>query len=101
MKSVLTLLPTLLPYALLGASAWIARHLKKPSDLQRAQLIATLARDAAIWAVKTYPGRSVPELVKLVVETLANQSGIPTTNTQALERAAHTAVDAITSANGS
>jgi hypothetical protein len=87
-----SLLTTFAPYIVAGAGAWIARHLKKPSDLQRATLLATLATDAAAWAVATYPGRAIPELVQIVVRVLTEQSGIPTTNAQAIERAAHSAV---------
>lgn len=96
MKSLLDLLPILAPYILAPVAALIARHLKSPSDLQRAQLLSHLASDAAAWAVATYPGRTVPELVKIVVDKLTQMSGVPTTDAGAIERAAHGAVSEVT-----
>jgi hypothetical protein len=78
--------------ALAAVGAWIGSRIIKPTDKQRAEHLSRIAVEAAALCVSLYPGRAWPELVKLVVDAITKAAGVPTTNAQAIERAAAAAL---------
>lgn len=80
------------PYALqLGAAAFavfLGKHLKTSADSARAQALATIARDVAAAVIANNPKLGYLQYVQDVVQALAATTGIPTTNTDVLKRAA-------------
>lgn len=83
-----------------GVGAWIARHLKKPTDVDRATLLATIAADAAAFVVHMYPGKTWADALQLVVQQISTAAGLPTKNAQAIQRAAASALAQYMEASG-
>ncbi len=83
-----------------GVGAWIARHIKKPTDLERAQLLEKIATDAAALVVTMYPGKPWAELLTLVIQQVSTAAGLSTRNAQAIQRAASTALARFVEAPG-
>ncbi len=83
-----------------GVGAWIVRQLKKPSDLERAQLLEAIATDAAALVVTLYPGRPWAELLQLVIQQISTAAGLSTRNAQAIQRAAASALSQLVDTDG-
>jgi hypothetical protein len=90
--------PFVLPVAGVVAALLHGWLVKSPSDQERAAHLAQMAHDAAAWVVAFFPALPEKDLIQKIVDTLAAAAGVPTTNPQALERAAAGALSAIRSA---
>ena len=80
--------------------AFFQHRSTKPTDAERADLLRTLAEDAAAVIVALYPTKPWAELVNMVVQRLLAMPGVPTKNTSALEGAAATALTVLGKAPG-
>lgn len=67
-------------------------RLRKPSDLERAQLLTHLADELAASLKLANPTATWPDLVRLVVQALSAAAGVPTSNADAISQAATAAV---------
>jgi hypothetical protein len=80
--------PALTPIGVL-LTGWLhAKVTSTPSDADKAAHLAQLARDAAALAYSLFPNLPQQELVAKIVAILSTIAGVPTTNKDALERAA-------------
>lgn len=70
------------------ASIFILRAIKKPSDAERAALLARIASDAAALVASQNPGLPWAALLQDVMRQIRSVTGTPTTNAAAIERAA-------------
>jgi hypothetical protein len=78
-----------------GIGGWIASRIKKPTDLDRAKLLAEIARDSAALVVTLNPTADWGTIVKQTVDAILNAAGLPTRNLGAVERAAAAALLAL------
>ena len=65
-----------------------ARHIKTPSDAQRAANLAQLAADAAALVAGNNPKNTYAQLLPMVVQAVSSGAGVPTDSGPAIERAA-------------
>jgi hypothetical protein len=79
---------------------WIGHRFTSPKDHDRAAHLAAIARDAAALVAGLNPTASWAELLRMTVDQIATAAGLPTTNKDALERAAAGALSAIGKAPG-
>jgi len=79
---------SLLGAAAVAVGAWIPGRLKKPTDLERADLLAKIASAAAALALSMFPNAKWSELLNFVVQQIAAAAGLPTKNADAIKRAA-------------
>ncbi len=75
-----------------AVGAWLLHRLRKPSDHQRAELLALIAKESAAFLVAMYPSKPWAELLQLLVQRIAAAAGLPTKNAQAIENAAASAL---------
>lgn len=84
--------PWVIPASLLGATLvnWLLAHLHKHTmtDTERADLLTTIAGDAAAVISAAYPTKPWAELVNLVIQRLLTAKALPTKSRVALENAA-------------
>jgi len=88
----------LTPVILALASAigvWATRHIKTPSDVDRAALLAQIAKSAAALVVNTHPNAPWATLLEQTVQQIAAAAGVPTKNGAAIQRAAAEALEAM------
>ena len=85
-------LNTLIPVAAIAAAGWIAKHIKKPSDKDRADLLSIIANGAAAYALSLNPNAAWADLVRNVIQSISASAGLPTKNVQAIEREAAAAL---------
>ena len=83
---------TLIPVAAIAAAGWIARHIKTPSDKDRADLLSIIANAAAAYVLSLNPNAAWADLVRDVIQAISASAGLPTRNVQAIE---HEAVAAL------
>ena len=81
--------------AAVGLGGWIATRIKKPSDKDRAEHLSLIAAEAAALVVSLYPNASWSDLLARVVAQIADAAGVPTGNSQAIQRAATAALSAV------
>lgn len=74
---------------------WAARHIKKPSDMDRAALLAQIAKAAAALVVNTHPNATWATLLEQTIQQIASAAGVPTKNGAAIQRAAAEALAAM------
>lgn len=72
-----------------GIFAW---RRNKPTDADRAALLAQIAQDAAAFVIAAFPGKPWAELLAEIVRRMLALPGIPTRNAQAIENAASAAL---------
>jgi DNA-binding transcriptional regulator YdaS (Cro superfamily) len=72
----------------LALGGWIAAKLKKPTDLERATLLSTIAQDAAAMVLANNPTVGWVGLLEATIRQIAGASGLPTRNAPAIKRAA-------------
>ena len=91
------------PAIVLMTAVWgFFRHRdNKPTDAERANLLKTLAEDAAAFVLAAFPGKSWADLINMIVQRLLASPGVPTRNTQAVEGAASAALMKIAPAKAS
>lgn len=85
----------ILPAAVLVSTvvhALFAWHRNKPSDADRAGLLAQIAQDAAAFVLAAFPNKPWAELLNSVVQRILSLPGVPTSNTTAIENAAAAAL---------
>jgi hypothetical protein len=75
--------------------AWLGTRVIRPGDHEKAQLLATIAADAAALVVAVNPTLAWGDLLEKVVKAISAAAGVPTTNQQAIERAAASALTAL------
>jgi len=85
---VLPVVHTLIPVAAIAAAGWIAKHIKKPSDKDRADLLSIIANAAAAYVLTLNPNAAWADLVRDVIQAISASAGLPTRNVQAIEREA-------------
>mgnify|MGYP003385978914 CR=1 FL=1 len=68
--------------------SFFAHRITKPSDADRASLLAQLAHDAAAAVVAIYPNKPWADLLQMVVQRISEGAGVPTKNAAAIEKAA-------------
>jgi hypothetical protein len=85
---ILPVVHTLIPVAAIAAAAWIAKHIKKPSDKDRADLLSIIANAAAAYVLSLNPNAAWADLVRDVIQAISASAGLPTRNVQAIEREA-------------
>jgi hypothetical protein len=85
---ILPVVHTLIPVAAIAAAAWIAKHIKAPSDKDRADLLSIIANAAAAYVLSLNPGAAWADLVRDVIQAISASAGLPTRNVQAIEREA-------------
>jgi hypothetical protein len=85
---VLPVVHTLIPVAAIAAVGWIAKHIKAPSDKDRADLLIIIANASAAYMVSLNPNAAWADLVRDVIQAISASSGLPTKNVQAIEREA-------------
>jgi hypothetical protein len=79
---------TLVPVVALAVAGWIARHIKKPSDKERADLLSIVANAAAAYVSSLNPNAAWADLVRDVVQRISASAGLPTRNVQVIEQEA-------------
>ncbi len=79
---------------------WLGTRIIKPRDHERAQALEAIARGAAALIISLNPAAKWAELLKLVVDLIANAAGVPTRNRDAIERAAASALVSMGKAPG-
>jgi hypothetical protein len=68
---------------------WLIHHsIKKPSDHERASLLAHLANDAAAVVLNLNPGATWAKMVSDTIAMLTREDATPTTDTDTLAKAA-------------
>lgn len=88
----LDLLQNVLGLAAVIIGGLIAHGIRKPTDSERAAILARIAEGAAALVVSLNPGKAWGELLKLTVQQIIAAAGIPTKNAAAIERAAAAAL---------
>jgi hypothetical protein len=83
---------TLIPVAAIAAAGWIAKHIKKPSDKDRADLLSIIANAAAAYVLSLNPNARWADLVRDVIQAISSSAGLPTKNVAAIEREAAAAL---------
>ena len=78
----------LLPLVYVAAAGWIAQHITKPTDLDRAKLLSIIANAVAAYVLSLNPGAVWADLLRDVIQGISSAAGLPTRNAQAIERAA-------------
>ena len=78
--------------AAVGIGAWIASRLKKPADHERAQMLATVAKGAAMLARASYPTATWSTVLNETVNQITASAAAPTLNKGAILRAAAAAL---------
>lgn len=76
----------------LALVGWLVKKVKTPTDLERAQQLAIIAKAAAALVVSLNPRGTWSELLADIVNRLLVSSGIPTASRSAVERAAAAAL---------
>jgi len=71
---------------------WIGTRIIRPRDHDRAAALDSIARGAAALVISLNPTAKWAELVKAVVQQIAAAAGVPTSNKDAIERAASAAL---------
>jgi hypothetical protein len=89
---ILPVLKNLVPVAGIAAAAWIVKHIKKPSDKERADLLSIIANASAAYVLTLNPGAAWADLVRDVIQAISASAGLPTRNVQAIEREAAAAL---------
>jgi len=79
---------TLVPVAALAVAGWIAKHIKKPSDKDRADLLSIIANAAAAYVLSLNPTAAWADLVRDAIQRISASAGLPTKNIQAIEQEA-------------
>ena len=79
---------TLIPVAAIAVAGWIARHIKTPSDKDRADLLSIIANAAAAYVYALNPSAAWADLVRDVVQRISASAGLPTRNAQVIEQEA-------------
>lgn len=67
---------------------WVTTRIVAPKAHERAELLAKIAAAAAALVVSLNPTADWSLLLSKVVKAIADAAGLPTTNAQAIERAA-------------
>ena len=83
-----TFLTAMVPVAIVAAGGWLAKSLRTPTELDRAQHLAILANDVATTVCDLMPQATWAAKVEQAVQQLSKAAGLPTTNTDAIRRAA-------------
>ena len=88
----LEFIQSMLSLVAIAVGGLIAHKINKPTDVDRATILARIAEGAAALVLSLYPGKSWAELLKLTVQQIIAAAGIPTKNAAAIERAAAAAL---------
>jgi hypothetical protein len=99
LKFLASLTPMLTPLLQLVGVALgglLAHRIVTPTDHQRAQLLSQIANDAAALVVSKNPNMPAAQLLQQVIQAISNAAGVPTTNQDAIARAAAAALKAHT-----
>ena len=75
--------------------AWLGTRIIRPRDHERAAALDAIARGAVALVVSLNPTAKWGELLKLAVNAISTAAGVPTTNRDAIERAAAAALNAL------
>jgi hypothetical protein len=98
-NEVLTWIGPLLGIIATGFGGWIARKIGLAHDTQaalhRAQILAVIAQDAAALVVSVNPTAVWSVLLEQTVKQIAAAAGLSTTDQQAIQRAAASALTAL------
>jgi len=73
---------------------WLGTRIIRPRDHDRAHALDAIARGAAALMVSLNPNAKWAELLQLTVNSISTAAGVPTTNKDAIERAAAAALAA-------
>lgn len=85
---VTLLLQSIIPIALV----WIGKHTSTQKDAARAAALQHIADGAAALVLANNPANAWAQLLKRTIEMLQQSPAVPTTNAEALERAAASAL---------
>lgn len=75
--------------------AWIGHRYTTPTDLERATLLAQIAKDAASVVVSFNPSAPWADLLRDLIARISSAAGLPTRNLTAIENAATAALQAL------
>jgi len=82
----------LMPVLVTGAAGWIVKHIKTPTDAQRAQVIGQMANGAVALVLMNNRGNGWAQLLKQAVDQILTNFNPPTQNRAVLERAVASAL---------
>lgn len=71
---------------------WFAKKVVTPKDHERAVLLNTIAKGAVSIIVAAFPKADWAKLLELSVDAISRAAGVPTQNTEAINRAAAAAL---------
>ena len=75
-----------------AVGGWLGSRIIRPRDHERAWALDAIARGAAALVISLNPAAKWADLLKRVVEQISASAGVPTTNKDAIERAASAAL---------
>jgi hypothetical protein len=89
------LFTVMVPTFALGIGAWIAKSLHTTAQHNAAALLSRIAQEAAALVVLNNPSSSAAMLLQATVSQISGASGLPTSNPEAITRAAAAALAAV------